>query len=95
MQQPLLGPLDEQQFGSTLPKFKLLFHLSLVGLVIDATIERPRPPGLFQILGKLRPLENRFDLGDEARDFCPEVEIVLSRFEEVQEFGSHKRGQNN
>src|SRR5271166_4138538 len=84
VQQPFLGPLDQQQIRRTSTQSKPPFQLDVVIILVDAWVERLGLPDRFQVFGELPRLEDRLDLSDEFRQFRSELEIVVGRIEEIQ-----------
>ncbi len=91
LQQPLFCSLKQQQFVGDTPDVVLTLHLDLfwvvvlIVLVVQAGIERLRPPRLLKILGKLPLLEDRLDLGDKRWKFRPKFGVLICGVQVVQE----------
>ncbi len=62
----------------------------LILIIVEPGIERVGLTSCLQIHSQLPGLEDRLDLGNEGRDFRPEVGIGFSGFEVVQELFADK-----
>src|SRR3954452_4478303 len=85
LQQPLFRPLHQQQISRTASKLKSPLQFGVLGIIIDAGIERLGLSGLFQELSQLPTLKDVFDLCHEGWNFSPEVRVVVSGFKEIDE----------
>ncbi len=82
---------NQQQVGSRTAKIILPLHFDELGvdilifIIVEAGIEWLGLTGSLQILSQLPGLEDRLDLGNEGRDFRPEVREPLGGFQVVKE----------
>src|SRR5437764_161455 len=85
-QQPLPGPLDQQEVARTAADVLPPVRLDEVGvLLVQGWVERPRLPGHLQVPGQLPGLEDGPDCRRECGDRRPEVRVLLGGLQEVQE----------
>ena len=84
-QQPVLRQFDQQQFGGAAIEFQAPSDFRRIGVVVYAGVERLGLARRFEELRQLPALEDRFDFGDERRDFLAKLGVRFGCFEKVDE----------